>query len=246
MRFISLSILAATLIVAAAPSPEPAEITITVDLTSDNDAAAGHFQAPFESPGLDTTEQHGGDGANFNGEQFNLHYNFSLLAHVKSSPKWPSKRCPRPSNDEFLVGYQPLGRFAEFGVNSSFTLCRGKLLHDNYVFTVGPPQNPVYLYLGPSESASYFQRVIVPGNGKQPDKSYIKFNNPNFWFASLGCPPRKGNRVAALSGPSGHGWLILFPFLSPLPSSVTIFADCCVSLFMKIPRILFSWKLFLV
>lgn len=208
MHFIPLSILAAALMAAAAPSPERAEITLKIDLTSD-DNDAGNLRAPLESPGLDATESHGGDGPNLSDWQFNLHYNFSLSAVVTGSPKFPRAGCGRPDPIPFLVGYRPGVPYAEFGPDkSNFTLCRGHLLYDNSVFTVSPPQKPVYISLGPSERASIFQTE------KRKDGLYIIFNDPKTSFASLDCPPRLGARLAAVSAPATGSLFILFPFFS--------------------------------
>lgn len=216
MHFIPLSVLAAALLAAAAPSSERAEITIKLDLTTDNDAA-GNFQAPLDSPGLDITESHGGDGPNLSDWQFNLHYNFSLLAHVTSSPRFPGRNCGKPQQNEYLVNYRPDVPYAVFGLEkTNFTLCRGKLLYDNSVFTVGPPEKPVYVTLGPSESAFFFETV------KLKDRLYIKFNDPKFWFGSVSCVPRKGDTIAAFSTLPAHSLFTFFPFLPhfPLPPSI--------------------------
>lgn len=203
MHFIPLSILAAALIAAAAPSPDPAEITIKIDLPSDNDAA-GNFPAPLDFfPGLDITENHGGDGPNLHEGKFNLYHNFSLRAWIKD-PKKPPK-------ESFLVGYRPGVPFAEFSDKSNnFTLCRGHLLYDNYVFTIGPPPNPVYIFLGPSHSASIFETETVG------ERVFIRFNNAKLGFASLNGLPRKGDRVAALSGQPRSLFTLFSSSLSPL------------------------------
>ena len=203
MHLVPLSILAAALIAAAAPFPDPAEITIKVDLTSDNDAA-GNFPAPLDSfPRLDITQGHGGGGPNLHERKFNLHYNFTLSAQVDS--------IRRPPAESFSVGYRPGVPFAEFGPNkSNFTLCRGHLLYDNYVFTVVPPSSPGYVSLGPSESAFIFETENVRG------RWFIRFYDRNIKFASLG-QPKIGDRVAAISG-RGPSLFTLFSFslsLSP-------------------------------
>jgi len=195
--------LAAALMAAAAPSPEPAEITINIDLNSDSDATR-NFNAPLEDPGLGITAGHAGDGPNLNEPQYNLHYNFSLVASVIASPKKPSSNCAKPPYKDFIVGYPRGVQFAEFGVeNSNFTLCRGKVLYDHSVFTVGPERNPNFVYLGSSDRAQIFKTERVIGKDGKSDKLYLRFTNPKLWFASLNCPPSKGDRVAALNGPAG-------------------------------------------
>lgn len=234
--------LAAVLMAAAAPSPERAEITINIDLNSDNDATR-NFNAPLENPVLDT-EGHAGSGPNLNEPQYNLHHNFSLFASVIAPPKNKRPDCPKPQSPDIIVGYPRGVQFAEFGIaNSNFTLCRGKVLYDNSVFTVGPERNPNYVYLGSSDRAQIFKAEKVIGKGGQPDKLYLRFTNPKLWFASLNCPPGLGDRVAALEGTAGKCSLILhssyffpflfFPFLSclsPLPVRTEtprmIYADC--------------------
>lgn len=204
MHLVPLSILAAALITAAAPSPDPAEITIKVDLTSDNDAA-GNFPTPLDSfPRLDITEGHGGDEPNLHERKFNLYYNFTLSASVQTSR--------RPAPPSLPVGFRPGVPFAEFGrTNSKLTLCRGHLLYDNYVSTVGPPTaNPAYLSLGSSQSAFIFETEVVLG------RRYIRFYDRNFRFASIGLP-QTGDRVAAISG-QGPSLFTLFSF-SPLSLS---------------------------
>lgn len=205
MHFVPLSMLAAALMAAAAPSPERAEITINIDLNSDS-GATRNFNAPLENPRLDITEGHAGDGPNLSEPQYNLHYNFSLYASVIASPKNPRPGCPQPSNKDIIVGYPRGVQFAEFGVeNSNFTLCRGKVLYDHSVFTVGPERNPTFVYLGSSDRARIFKTEKVIGKGGGPDKLYLRFTDPSLWFASLSCPPGKGDRVAALEGPIGKG-----------------------------------------
>ena len=230
--------LAAALMAAAAPSPERAEITINIDLNSDSDATR-NFNAPLENPVLDTTEDHAGNGPNLNEPQYNLHYNFSLFASVIAPPNNKRADCPKPISPDIIVGYPRGVQFAEFGVaNSNFTLCRGKVLYDNSVFTVGPERNPNYVYLGSSDRAQIFKTEKVIGKGGQPDKLYLRFTNPKLWFASLDCPPGLGDRVAALEGTAGKSSLILhssffFSFiscLSPLSvrteTPIIIYADC--------------------
>lgn len=198
MHLVPLSILAAALIAAAAPSPDPAEITIKVDLTSDNDAA-GNFPAPLDSfPQLDITEGHDGDGPNLHERKFNLYYNFTLSASVYTS------RRPAPPNLD--VGFRPGVLFAEFGrTNSKLTLCRGHLLYDNYVSTVGPASsNPPYFSLGASQSAFIFETEVVLG------RRYIRFYDRNFRFASIGLP-KPGDRVAVISG-QGPSLFTFFSF----------------------------------
>lgn len=201
MHFVPLSMLAAALMAAAAPSPEPAEITIKIDLNSDSDSPR-NLNAPLENPGLDITE---GD-PELTKPEYNLHYNFSLVASVISSPTKPRPDCPKPPFEDIIVGYPRGVQFAEFGVaNSNFTLCRGKVLYDNSLFTIGPERNPTFVYLGSSDRAQIFKTEKVVGKGGKPDKLYLRFTNGNLWFASLNCAPRKGDRVAALNGPAGRG-----------------------------------------
>lgn len=196
--------LAAALMAAAAPYPEPAEITIKIDLNSDSDATR-NFNAPLENPGLDISSSHDGDPV-LNEPPYNLHYNFSLLASVTKSPPKPWRpECDEPPHKDFIVGYPRGVQFAEFGVeNSNFTLCRGKVLYDNSVFTIGPQRNPNFVYLGSSDQAQIFKTE------KKGGKLYLRFTKPNVWFASLNCAPRKGDRVAALEGNEGRRSLILF------------------------------------
>lgn len=198
MHFVPLSMLAAALMAAAAPSPEPAEITINIDLNSDSDATR-NFNAPLENPGLDITAPHAGDPV-LSEPEYNLHNNFSLVASVLGRPPEPwGPECAQPPFEDFIVGYPHGVQFAEFGVeNSNFTLCRGKVLYDNFVFTVGPERNPNFVYLGSSDRAQIFKTEQKDG------KLYLRFTKPNLWFASLNCAPRKGDRVAALEGPEGR------------------------------------------
>lgn len=225
MHLIPLSMLAAALMAAAAPSPEPAEITIKVDLNSDNDAA-GNVHPPLENPRVDITDGHGGDGPNLSDRPYNLHYNFTLWSRVISTPRVLPKGCAKPPYKETIVGYPSGVQFAEFGIESNFTLCRGKVLYDNSVFTVGPDRNPIYVYLGPSDRAQVFRTEKVIGRGREPDRLYLRFTDPTLWFASLDCAPSKGDRLAALSGPEGKGSLILlsFPFFSFLFFSSLFFS----------------------
>lgn len=221
MHFVPLTILAAALMAAAAPSPVPAEISIKIDLNSDSDAN-GNFHAPLENPGLDITEGHAGDGPNLSEPQYNLHYNFSLVASVNSTPKFPTPRCAPPPYKPITIGYPRGVQFAEFGIEwSNFTLCQGKVLYDNSVFTVGPERNPIYVYLGSSDRAQIFKTEKVIGRDGKPDKLYLRFTDPNLWFASLGCAPLVGDRVAALNGTKGKGSLIFlfFSFLTFPPPS---------------------------
>lgn len=209
MHFVPLSMLAAALMAAAAPSPESAEITINIDLNSDSDATRS-FNAPLENPVLDTTGGHAGNGPNLHDPEFNLHYNFSLYASVIARPKKPRPNCPSFPPKEIIVGYPRGVQFAEFGIqNSNFTLCQGKVLYDNSVFTIGPDRNPEYVYLGSSDRAQIFKTEKVIGKSGEPDKLYLRFTNPKLWFASLGCPPGLRDRVAALEGLKGKGSLIL-------------------------------------
>lgn len=212
MHFVPLSMLAAALMAAAAPSPEPAEITIKIDLNSDNDPA-GNFHTPLENPRLDITEGHGNEPT-YSEPQYNLHYNFSLIARVTQTPKVPNPSCARPPYPEFSVGYPRGVSFAQFGIDwSNFTLCRGKVIYDNSVFTVGPDRNPIYVYLGSSNNAIGFKTENVIGKvvsgKKQPDRLYLRSTDPELWFASLNCAPVRFDRVAALRGPEGKGSSIL-------------------------------------
>lgn len=209
MHFIPLSVLAAALMAAAAPSPERAEITIKVDLTSDNDAAT-NIQALLDSTGLDI-EVDSGDRPNLSDWKFNLHYNFSLLAHVTGQPEFPGRGCRKSPKDDLLLVYRPGEHHAEFGPDkTNFTLCHGELLYDHFAFTVGT-EEPLIL-LGQSANASTFETVTIPGNGIQKDRLYIQFNNRNFWFGSSNCPPQRGDRVAALSGQGDHSMFFLVLF----------------------------------
>lgn len=201
--------LAAALMAAAAPSPDPAEITINIDLNSDSDAAR-NFNAPLENSRLDITQGHAGDQPNFSESQFNLHNNFTLFASVIERPTHPIPRCANRPLKDIIVGYPRGVQFAEFGVtHSNFTLCRGKVLYQHSVFTVGPARNPDFLYLGSSDNAQTFRTEKVAGKGGEPDKLYLRFINPNLWFASLDCPPGDRDRVAALEGQEGKSSLIL-------------------------------------
>lgn len=216
MHFVPLSMLAAALMAAAAPSPEPAEITIKIDLNSESDSTR-NFNAPLDNPGLDITEDH----SELAKPEYNLHYNFSLVASVVTAPTRPGPDCPKPPFGDIIIGYPRGVNFAEFGVaNSNFTLCRGKVLYDNSLFTIGPDRNPNFVYLGSSDRAQIFKSYKVVGKGGKPDKLYLRFTNPNLWFASLNCAPRKGDRVAALNGNSGRGSLT--PLFPPFLSCVSI------------------------